>query len=58
MEKFDFLPEGQSYKLTLIADGEHDKSFFTRYLVVNKSSTIDVKMLSLGGFVGSLSLKE
>jgi len=56
--KFDFLPEGQSYKLTLIADGEHDKSFFTRYLVVNKSSTIDVKMLSLGGFVGSLSLKE
>ena len=27
--KFDFLPEGKSYKLTLIADGEHDKSFST-----------------------------
>ncbi len=52
--KFDFLPEGASYKLTLIADGEHDKSFSTKYIVVNKSSSIDVKMLRLGGFVAHL----
>ena len=25
--KFDFLPEGVKYKLTLIADGKHDKDF-------------------------------
>ena len=34
--KFDFLPEGTKYKLTLIADGEHDKEFSTQYLVVDK----------------------
>ena len=28
--KFDFLLEGKSYKLTLIADGEHDKTFSTQ----------------------------
>ena len=49
--KFDFLLEGKSYKLTLIADGEHDKTFSTQYMVVDKSSLIDVKMLKLGGFV-------
>ena len=52
--KFDFLPEGKSYKLTLIADGDHDKTFSTQYMVVDKSSTVDVKMLRLGGFVASL----
>ena len=52
--KFDFLPEGQSYKLTLIADGAHDTTFSTQYLVVDKSSTIDVKMLRRGGFAAYL----
>ena len=52
--KFDFLPDGKSYKLTLIADGEHDKAFSTQYMVVDKSSTVDVKMLRLGGFVAHL----
>lgn len=51
---FDFLPEGQKYKLTLIADGIHDKAFSTQYLVVDKSSSIEVKLLRRGGFAASL----
>lgn len=51
---FDFLPEGIQYKLTLIADGEHDKEFYTQYLVVDKSSSVEVKMLRRGGFAASL----
>lgn len=54
--KFDFLPEGKKYKLTLIADGAHDKAFSTQYLVVDKTSSIDVKMLNQGGFVASIAL--
>ncbi|GAA5030974.1 alpha-glucosidase [Marivirga lumbricoides] len=56
--KFDFLPQGESYKLTLIADGEHDKAFSTEYLMVDKSSTIDVKMLRRGGFVAHIQPME
>ncbi len=52
--KFDFLPEGVKYKLTLIADGKHDKEFSTQYLVVDKSSEVNVKMLRRGGFAGCL----
>ena len=52
--KFDFLPDGKSYKLTLIADGKHDKAFSTQYMVVDKSSIVDVTMLRLGGFVAHL----
>jgi hypothetical protein len=52
--KFDFLPDGIKYKLTLIADGKHDKDFSTQYLVVDKSSSVDVKSLRRGGFVASL----
>jgi alpha-glucosidase len=52
--KFDFLPKDTKYKMTLISDGEHDKSFDTQYLVVNKTSTIEVKLLRRGGFVASL----
>ena len=47
--KFDFLAEGKKYKLTLIADGIHDKAFASQYLVVDQTSTIDVKMLNQGG---------
>lgn len=52
--KFEFLPEGRKYKLTLIADGEHDKSFDIQYLVVDKSSSVDIRILRRGGFVASL----
>ncbi|HTI89481.1 MAG TPA: glycoside hydrolase family 97 catalytic domain-containing protein [Puia sp.] len=52
--KLGFLPAGVKYKLTLIADGEHDKAFATSYQVVDSSSEIEVKMLRRGGFAGSL----
>lgn len=52
--KFDFLPEGKSYKLTLIADGEHDKAFATKFLAVDKNSEVDVRMLRSGGFAAHL----
>ena len=48
--KFDFLPEGVKYKLTLIADGMHDKAFATEYQVVDRFSSVDVRMLRRGGF--------
>ncbi len=51
---FNFLPDGQKYKLTLIADGIHDKAFSVQYIVIDKSSSIDVKMLRRGGFAASL----
>ena len=52
--KFGFLSEGVKYKLTLIGDGKYDSRFTTQYLVVDKSSSIDVKLLRRGGFVASL----
>lgn len=51
---FGFLPEGVKYKLTLITDGKHDKELSTQYLVVDKSSSVDIKMLRRGGFAASL----
>ena len=51
---FNYLPEGMKFKLTLIADGMHDKDLATNYLVVEKSSTVEVKMLRRGGFAASL----
>jgi hypothetical protein len=51
---FNFLPEGVKYKLTLISDGQHDKEFSTKYMVVDKSSSVEVKMLRRGGFAASL----
>lgn len=51
---FDFLPAGVKYKLTLIADGKHDKEFSTRYLVIDKSDSVDVRLLRRGGFAASL----
>lgn len=53
--KFDFLREGVKYKLTLIADGKHDKDFATQYMVVDRSGFVDVKLLRRGGFVASLT---
>jgi hypothetical protein len=52
--KFDFLAEDVKYKLTLIADGKHDKAFSTDYLVVDKSSSVDVRLLRRGGFAACL----
>jgi alpha-glucosidase len=51
---FDFLPDGKQYILTLISDGDHDKVLASKYLVVDKSSTVEVKLLRRGGFAGSL----
>ncbi|HET9571056.1 MAG TPA: glycoside hydrolase family 97 catalytic domain-containing protein [Bacteroidales bacterium] len=53
--KFDFLPDNSTYKLTLIADGSHDKDFKVQYLVVARSSSVDVKLLRRGGFVACLT---
>ncbi|UCH15426.1 MAG: glycoside hydrolase family 97 catalytic domain-containing protein, partial [Bacteroidales bacterium] len=53
--KFDFLPDEKFYKLILITDGEHDKAFSTQYIVVDKLSSVDIKMLRRGGFVALLS---
>jgi hypothetical protein len=52
--KFNFLPEGPKYKLTLISDGKHDKDFATQYIVVDKSSSVSVKLLRRGGFAAKL----
>jgi hypothetical protein len=51
---FNFLPKGKKYKLTLITDGKYDTDFSTRYLIVDKNSEIEVKMLRRGGFVAIL----
>ncbi len=53
--KFGFLPEGKKYKMTLISDGVHDKEFATQYLVVDKASSVNVKLLRRGGFAAKLS---
>jgi len=50
----NFLSTNTSYKLTLISDGEHDKKIVTQYSVVDKSSTIKVRVLGRGGFVALL----
>ncbi len=51
---FNYLPENVKYKLTLISDGEFDKQLVTQYMVVDKSSTVKVRLLGRGGFVASL----
>lgn len=51
---FNFLPDNKKYKLTLIADGKHDKDFSTQYKVVDKSSTLSIKLLRRGGFAAVL----
>lgn len=51
---FDFLPENIKYKLTLISDGKHDKNFSVQYKVIDKSSSLSVKLLRRGGFAAVL----
>jgi len=53
--KLSFLANNVNYKLTLIADGVHDKDLLIQYMVVNKSSSIDVKMLRRGGFTARIT---
>jgi hypothetical protein len=52
--RFDFLPPGVQYKLTLITDGKHDKELVTQYLTVISLDSMTVSMLRRGGFAGSL----
>lgn len=52
--KLEFLREGINYRAVLIADGKHDKAFDIQNIVVNKNSTIDIKLLRRGGFAVSL----
>ena len=49
-----FLPEGARYQVTLIEDGSHDKALSARYLVVDNTCSISVRMLRRGGFIGYL----
>lgn len=51
---FGFLKPGVKYKMTLIADGEHDKAFDIQQLAVDQSANIEVKLLRRGGFAASL----
>lgn len=51
---FDFLPNGKKFRLTLIADGEYDTVFSTQYMVVDHTSSINIKMLRRGGFAAVL----
>jgi len=52
--KLNFLQEGVKYKMTLIADGKHDKDFATSYQMVDNNTMIDVRLLRRGGFVASI----
>lgn len=51
---FSFLPEGVKYKITLITDGIHDKELVTKYLVVDNTSSLNVRLLRRGGFAAKL----
>ncbi|RXK87394.1 glycoside hydrolase family 97 protein [Filimonas effusa] len=53
-----FLTSGKKYKLTLLADGNHDKDFKTSYSVVDSNSTFPVKLLRRGGFAALLTLVQ
>lgn len=50
----DFLPAGARYRLTLISDGDHDKKLSASYLIVDNTSSLNVRMLRRGGFVARL----
>ncbi|NML39165.1 glycoside hydrolase family 97 protein [Chitinophaga sp. G-6-1-13] len=52
--RFNFLKENTKYKLTLIADGIHDKALTTQYNVIDKSSILEVKLLRSGGFAATI----
>ncbi|MCG2616325.1 glycoside hydrolase family 97 protein [Terrimonas sp. NA20] len=51
--KLDFLQEGVKYKMILIADGKHDKELLPSYRMVQRSDSVDVRLLRRGGFAAS-----
>ncbi|NLT51640.1 MAG: glycoside hydrolase family 97 protein [Ignavibacteria bacterium] len=51
---FPFLENGVKYKLTLIADSEHDKDLAIDYSVIDNSGSVKVKVLRRGGFAAIL----
>lgn len=53
--KLSFLEPGIKYKLSLIADGQHDKVFSQKEMDVDASASLDVKLLRRGGFVATLT---
>jgi hypothetical protein len=53
-----FLSEGNKYSMTIIKDGEHDKTFETQKLSVDNKTVLDVKMLRRGGFAASFTVSE
>ncbi len=50
-----FLSPDVKYRLALTADGAHDKSLYTQYVVVGSTDTVEVKLLRRGGFAASFS---
>ncbi len=55
---FPFLQEGLKYKLTLLSDGKHDQDFNVQYMVVDRSSTVNVRLLRRGGFAARIDPLE
>ena len=53
--KLDFLDDAVKYKMMLVADGKHDKEFAVSYMVVDKTTSIDIKLLRRGGFAALLT---
>lgn len=52
--RFDFLDKGVKYKLTLLADGKHDRDFGISYTVVQSTDSVKVRLLRQGGFAAYL----
>ncbi len=52
--KFDFLPKDEKYRLSIIADGDHDKEFSTVTIIIDNNSEVKVKVLRRGGFVAKV----
>ena len=50
----DFMRDGIKYRPMIKAGEIHDKEFSTRFMVVDKTSSINVKLLRRGGFVATL----
>ncbi|AYL95101.1 hypothetical protein HYN43_007250 [Mucilaginibacter celer] len=49
---FGFLPKEKRYRLTLMADGDHNMAFREQYITVTTKDNLPVKWLPQGGFAG------
>lgn len=47
---FSFLPKDRRYRLTLMADGDHNMAFREQYLTVSSTDNLQIKWLPQGGF--------